>query len=226
MVVTIPDVLTREELAAVRELLAAAPWGAGISAGPQARLVKRNLQVPAEAAQLPALREMVGRALNRCSLFMTAALPFKLLPPNFNRYTPDNPTYGFHIDNTLRPLPDGDWLRTDLSATIFLSEPDEYEGGELTIDDHYGLHRAKLPAGSLILYPSGSLHEVSPVVKGERLACYLFLQSLVRNNERRRLLFEMDMSLMTLREQLGDGHPELVKLTGTYHNLLRHWAEC
>lgn len=225
MVVTIDEVLTREELAAIRQLLAGASWASGLSAGAQAARVKNNQQLPEDAAPLRELRLIVMRALNRSKLLLSAALPNKILPPNFNRYTGATNTYGRHADNTLRSLPDGSWLRTDISATLFLSDPESYEGGELAIEDLYGEHRIKLPAGSLVLYPSGSLHEVKPVIRGERLACYFFMQSLVKDNESRRQLFEMDMALIALRQKLGDADPQLLRLTALYNNLLRRWTE-
>jgi PKHD-type hydroxylase len=226
VVIVLDDILTAEELAAIRGLLAGAVWATGQSAGAQAARVKNNEQLPEEAPQLRELRMLVMRALNRSPLLISAALPNKILPPNFNRYRGATNTYGWHVDNTVRNLSDGSWLRTDLSATLFLSAPDEYEGGELAIEDLYGEHRIKLPAGSLVLYPSGSVHEVKPVTRGERLACYFFLQSLVKDNEVRRQLYEMDMALLALREQLGDAHPQLVRLTAVYHNMLRKWTEC
>lgn len=226
MVVTIDHVLNPEELAAIRGQLAEAVWAEGVSAGPQALLAKRNQQLPEDSEILRDLRILVMRALNRSHLLVTAALPFKIMPPNFNRYTGETNRYGLHTDSTLRPLPDGSYLRTDISATLFLSEPDEYDGGELSIEDTYGRHRVKLAAGSLVVYPSGSIHEVTPVTGGERLACYMFMQSLVKDQESRRHLFEMDMALMALRERYGDDDPQLVQLTGLYNNLLRRWSEC
>lgn len=226
MLVCLPDLLTPDELAALRRGLADAPWGAQLSAGPQAREVKHNLQLPEDAPVLRELRLTVMRALNRSSLLMSAVLPYKIVPPNFNRYTPEHPSYGPHTDSSLRWLPDGSCLRTDVSATLFLSEPSDYEGGELCIADTYGDHTVKLPAGHLVVYPSGSLHEVRPVTRGERLACYLFMQSVVKDTECRRQLYEMDLALMALRARLGEADPELVKLTGSYGNLLRRWSEC
>ena len=221
MIVTIDHILSAEELAEIRQRLAGAAWATGVSAGVQARMVKDNQQLPEDSPLLPELR-----ALNRSSLLLTAALPHKILPPNFNRYTPEFPRYGLHTDSTLRPLPDGSWLRTDISATLFLSDPGEYEGGELVIEDIYGRHQVKLPAGSLVLYPSGSIHEVTPVTRGERLACYMFMQSLVKDTESRRHLFEMDMALISLRHRYGNDDVDLVRLTGLYNNLLRRWSEC
>lgn len=224
MVVTIDNVLTPDELSAIRKQLAGADWATGLSAGTQAALVKKNQQLPEDAPQLRELRRIVMRALNRSPMLVSTTLPNKILPPNFNRYGGEASSYGWHVDNTLRSLPDGSWLRTDISATLFLSEPEEYEGGELSIEDTYGQHLVKLKAGALIVYPSGSIHEVRPVTKGERLACYLFMQSLVRNAEDRRLLYEMDMALLKLRKEVGETQP-VVHLTATYHNLLRRWAD-
>lgn len=226
MVVCIPDVLTAQELADLRAQLAQAPWGSGLSAGPQARAAKRNLQVPEDAPQLRALRLTVMRALNRSPLVLSAALPLKILPPSFNRYTVEHPSYGRHTDSTLRWLPDGSGLRTDVSGTLFLSAPQEYDGGELAIEDLYGEHRIKLPPGHLVLYPSGSIHEVRPVTRGERRACYLFIQSVVKDAECRRHLYEMDLALMALRARYGETDADIVRLTGLYNNLLRRWAEC
>ncbi|MCA1926754.1 MAG: Fe2+-dependent dioxygenase, partial [Thiobacillus sp.] len=183
MVVTIDKVLTPDELAAIRQRLAGANWATGLSAGAQAALVKKNQQLPEDAPQLHELRLLVMRALNRSPVLLSAALPNKILPPNFNRYSGDTNTYGWHADNTLRNLPDGSWLRTDVSATLFLTEPADYDGGELAIEDTYGEQRIKLAAGSLVVYPSGSIHEVKPVTRGERLACYFFMQSLVKDTE-------------------------------------------
>ncbi|MCL7930621.1 Fe2+-dependent dioxygenase [Halomonas llamarensis] len=226
MIVSFDNVLTPEELAAMRRQLHGAEWARGISAGPQAKQVKKNLQIPESSDVLRDLRMQVMRALNRTPEIMSAVMPFKIIPPNFNRYTIEDSHYGKHIDSTLRALPDGSYLRTDVSATLFLSDPEEYEGGELKIIDTFGEQSVKLSAGSLVAYPSGSLHEVTPVTKGERLGCYMFMQSLIRDTEKRRLLYEMDNSLRRLRAEQGEAHEELVALTGTYNNLVRMWSEC
>lgn len=226
MIVSFENILTPEELAAVRRQLHSAEWARGISAGPQAKQVKKNLQIPESSEVLRELRVVVMRALNRTPELMSAVMPFKIIPPNFNRYTVDDSHYGKHVDSTLRSLPDGSYLRTDVSATLFLSDPDEYEGGELKVIDTFGEQTVKLPAGSLVAYPSGSLHEVTPVTKGGRLGCYMFMQSLIRDTERRRLLYEMDNALRRLRAEQGEAHQELVALTGTYNNLVRMWSEC
>jgi PKHD-type hydroxylase len=226
VVVTLNNILALDELAVIRSQLVGAPWTTGLSAGPQALLAKKNEQLPEDFAGLPELRRLVMRALNRSPLLLSATLPFKVVPPNFNRYTPEHNQYGWHTDSTLRYLPDGSVLRTDISATLFLSDPADYDGGELQIEDTYGTQRIKLAAGSLVVYPSGSIHEVTPVTRGERLACYLFIQSVVKDAECRRLLYEMDLNLMDLRQRCGDADPALVRLTGLYNNLLRRWSEC
>ncbi len=226
MVVTIDNVLTADELVVIRQQLAGATWATGLSAGAQAALVKKNQQLPENAPQLRELRLIVMRALNRSPQLISAVLPNKILPPNFNRYSGDTNTYGWHADNTLRNLPDGSWLRTDVSATLFISDPADYDGGELRIEDSVGEQHIKLAAGSLVVYPSGSIHEVSPVTRGERLACYFFMQSLVKDSESRRQLYDMDRALIALRATLGDGDPHLVRLTALYNNLLRKWTDC
>lgn len=225
MMILIEEVLAAEDLQRLRTLAAQAPWQTGLSAGPQAKAVKHNLQVPEGWEGLREMRQIVLRALNRHPLLLSAALPLKVLPPNFNRYTPEHPSYGWHIDGTVRWLPDGSALRTDLSATVFLSDPAEYEGGELVIREPLGARAIRGARGSVVVYPSGLLHEVTPVTRGERLACYLFMQSMVRDPEQRRLLHEMDLALIKLRTRLGEADAQLVALTGTYHNLLRRWTE-
>ena len=226
MIVSFDNVLTSDELAAMRRQLLDADWERGISAGPQARLVKKNLQISENSEVLRGLRILVMRALNRTPEVMSAIMPLKIIPPNFNRYTVDDSHYGKHIDSTVRPLPDGSYLRTDVSATLFLSDPEEYDGGELKITDTFGEQTIKLPAGSLVAYPSGSLHEVTPVTRGNRMGCYMFMQSLIRDTEKRRLLYEMDNALRRLRTKQGEDQAELVELTGTYNNLVRLWSEC
>ena len=226
MLVTIENVLNADELENVRALLARADWATGQSAGSQARLAKNNLQIPEGSELLRDLRVLVMRALNKSSRLISAALPYKILPPNFNRYTGSTNSYGLHTDSTLRYLPDGSALRTDISATLFLSNPSDYDGGELVVEDTYGEHRVKLNAGSLVVYPSGSMHAVAPVTRGERLACYMFMQSMVKDVECRRMLFQMDESLIKLRQEYGEANPELIRLTGLYNNLLRRWTDC
>lgn len=227
MLLTIDNVLTADELARARALIADSHWADGnLTAGTQAATVKRNQQLPEDAPHLPALRALVLDALGRNALFFTAALPLKVLPPFFNRYAGDSNTYGAHVDNAMRRVPGGDggYVRADVSATLFLSDPADYDGGELTINDTFGRHSVKLAAGSLVMYPSASVHEVTPVTRGARVSCFMFMQSMVRDPLRRRLLFDMDMALLQLRQQLGET-PPVVTLTGTYHNLLRQWAD-
>lgn len=226
MLITIDNVLTAEELALGRQLLGEAQWASGqITAGTQAAVAKNNLQLPEHSPQLALLRQMVLGALNRNAMFFTAALPLKILPPFFNCYSGDSNYYGYHTDNAMRAMPDGSgYVRADVSATLFFSEPDEYEGGLLTIEDTFGAHGLKLKAGSMVVYPSSSIHQVSPVTAGQRLACFMFMQSMVRDPGQRRTLFDMDMALLQLREQYGEIDP-VVRLTGTYHNLLRRWAD-
>jgi PKHD-type hydroxylase len=227
MLVTIDNVLTQDELAAMRDLLARSQWANGaITAGPQAAQAKNNLQLPEGAEHLTALRQHVLNALNRDPIFFAAALPLKILPPFFNRYAGGTNSYGFHTDNAMRLAPgsSGAYVRADISATLFLSDPEDYEGGVLTIEDTFGTHGIKLKAGSLVIYPSSSIHAVTPVTKGERVACFMFIQSMVRDAEQRRLLYDMDMSLLKLRHEVGETDA-IIRLTGTYHNLLRRWAE-
>ena len=227
MLITIDNVLNGDELAAARDLLAASRWGSGLdTAGTQAAQVKNNQQVPEGSEQLPALRRLVLQALNRAPLFFTAALPLKILPPFFNRYSGATNAYGFHADNAMRMVPGqpGSYVRSDVSATLFLSDPADYDGGVLTIEDTFGTHGVKLAAGSLVIYPSSSTHAVAPVTRGERVACFMFIQSMVRDPGRRRLLYDMDMALLELRKEMGETDA-VVRLTATYHNLLRMWSE-
>jgi len=226
MLLQIPQVLNTQELAQVKTLLADADWVDGrVTAGLQAATVKNNQQLPEQAAQMATLRKIVLTALNRNPLFFSAALPLKILPPFFNRYVGETNAYGFHVDNAMRMMPDGSgYVRADVSATLFLSEPDEYDGGELVIDDTFGTHGIKLPAGSIVVYPSSSVHQVTPVTRGQRLACFMFIQSMVRDPVKRRLLYDMDMSLVDLRANVGEIE-SVIQLTGTYHNLLRRWTE-
>ena len=226
MLVLIDDVLTPAELATARDLLAHSRWAHGnITAGTQSAQVKNNQQLPEDAEHLPALRRIMLGALNRNALFFTAVLPQRIFPPLFNRYAGATNAFGNHVDNAMRPLPDGSgYLRTDVSATLFLSEPAEYDGGELVIEDTYGAQVVKPAAGSMVVYPSTSVHQVMPVTRGERLACFMWMQSMVRDTGQRRLLYEMDMALLQLRQAHGDSDP-VIRLTGIYHNLLRGWAD-
>jgi len=225
LLLTLPDVLLKEELTTIRGLLKQAQWIDGRStAGTQAAQVKNNQQLAEQDPLLAQIRRIVMQALHRDPLFFSAVLPDKILPPFVNRYVGATNHYGFHVDNAMRSMPDGSArVRADVSATLFLNEPDEYEGGELVVQDVFGDQRIKLKAGSIVIYPSSSVHAVTPVTGGERLASFMFIQSMVRDAAHRRMLFDMDMALVRLRQQHGET-PEVVQLTGIYHNLLRQWA--
>lgn len=224
MLLEIPDVLGPEQVQRLRAELLAADWVDGrVTAGYQSAQAKHNRQLPESSLAAQRVGAEILRALQQSPLFMSAALPQRVFPPLFNRYE-GGEHFGNHVDNALRYLPEGGQIRTDLSATLFFSAPEEYEGGELCIDDTYGMHQVKLPAGSLILYPSTSLHRVLPVTGGCRLCSFFWLQSLVRDDGQRTLLFDFDMSIQRLREEMGD-NDAIVAQTGIYHNLLRRWAE-
>jgi PKHD-type hydroxylase len=225
MLLRIPQVLDAAALQRAQALLAGAEWVDGrASAGPQAAQVKRNQQLDPAGDTATALRALVLQALEEHPLFFSAALPKRVLPPWFNRYAGEANTYGDHVDQAIRYGSSGERVRTDLSCTLFLSAPDAYEGGELVIEHGFGSERIKLPAGDLLLYPGTSVHRVEPVRRGERLASFFWVESMVRRDDQRQLLFDMDMALMRLRGQHGES-AELVQLTGTYHNLLRQWAD-
>ena len=226
MLLRVPEVLSPAELARCRAIVEGADWADGkITAGTQSEQVKNNRQLPEDAPASHAARAVVLDALGRSALFITGALPKKTYPPLFNRYDGASNAFGNHVDNSVRTSPvTGAWVRTDLSATLFLSEPAEYDGGELVIEDTFGSQSVKLAAGDLILYPASSVHRVEPVTRGCRLASFFWVESMVRDDAQRRLLFDLDMSILTLRGTDGDT-PPVVKLTGCYHNLLRMWAD-
>jgi PKHD-type hydroxylase len=226
MLIQIPEVLAAAEIAEVRRLIDRAEWIDGkVTSGAQAALAKRNRQLPEDSAAAKKAGEVVLDALGRNSLFMAAALPAKVWPPLFNRYG-GGEQFGMHVDNAVRIKRGGvERLRSDLSATLFLSGPDEYEGGELTVEDTYGAHSVKLAAGDVILYPASSLHYVTPVTSGERVASFFWVQSMIRDDAQRRVLFDLDIAVQRLAGELGQAHASVVALTGTYHNLLRMWAE-
>lgn len=224
MMLQVPEVLTADEVAQVRERILGETWVDGsVTAGHQSTLAKNNRQLPEDSAAARWAGDLILNKLERHPLFVTAALPARVFPPLFNRYGVGE-TFGDHVDNAIRMTRDGR-IRTDLSATLFLSEPEDYEGGELTVDDTYGVHQVKLSAGDLILYPGSSLHRVEAVTKGERLASFFWIQSLVRDEGRRTLLFDMDLAIRGVAEGLGHGDRSVISLTGAYHNLLRMWAE-
>ena len=225
MLLHIPQVLSKAEVAALRTELAAHDWVDGArTSGAQAAQLKHNLQFPADSPAFAGLSQRVADALARHPLFVSAALPRHMLPPMFNCYRGGG-QYGNHVDNALqRDRFSGVQVRTDVSTTVFLSEPEEYEGGELIVEDTYGEHEVKLSAGDAIVYPSTSLHRVEPVTEGARIAAFLWTQSWVRDAWQRKMLFDLDMTILKLRGQLGDSE-EVLSLTSHYHNLLRQWGE-
>jgi PKHD-type hydroxylase len=226
MLLHVRQVLTPDELREARALLADAPWTDGrLTAGEQSARAKRNQQLPEAEPCAVRVRELVLRGLDRHATFFSAALPRRISPPLFNRYGGEANRFGNHVDGAVRYLRDGTGVRTDLSCTLFLSDPEDYDGGELVIDDTYGEQRVKLPAGDLVLYPGTSVHRVEPVRRGFRVGAYFWVQSMVRSDEARRLLYDMDRSLMHLRSTVGETDPGVIGLTGTYHNLLRMWVE-
>ncbi|WP_127996012.1 Fe2+-dependent dioxygenase [Piscinibacter defluvii] len=225
MLLEIADLLDAAGLARARALLEAGDWVDGReTAGPQAARVKHNQQLAPRGEAARALQALVLEALGRHAGFFSAALPKRVLPPFFNRYRGDGSHYGNHVDQAVRFAPDGTRVRCDVSCTVFLSDPAEYDGGELVIETDTGARRVKLPAGAAVIYPSGSVHRVEPVTRGARLASFFWIESMVRRPEQRRLLHELDRTLIALRERDPDS-PESVALTGTYHNLLRMWAD-
>lgn len=225
MLLPIPDVLTRDQVNECRKIMQDAPWIDGkVTAGHQSAKAKHNLQLAENSDAAHYMGEMITTALATNLLFMAAALPGKIFPPLFNCYQ-GGQSFGTHVDNAIRRIPGTpERIRTDLSCTLFLSDPDEYEGGELVVEDTYGTHQVKLPAGHMILYPSTSLHHVIAVTRGARLASFFWLQSMIRQDSRRSLLFDLDMSIQQLTQATPE-HPALIQLTGVYHNLLREWAE-
>jgi PKHD-type hydroxylase len=226
MMLQIPGVLGKDEVARLRGLIDAADWVDGnVTSGFQSGLAKRNRQLPEDSAAAREAGAAILAALERHPLFVAGALPARIFPPLFNRYG-EGETFGDHVDNAIRASRDGAVrIRTDLSATLFLSEPEDYDGGELTVDDTYGVHQVKLAAGDMILYPASSLHRVEAVTRGERVSSFFWIQSLVREDARRTLLLDMDMAIQRAAQSLGQGDPAVVSLTGAYHNLLRMWAE-
>lgn len=225
MLLHIPDVLDREQVLAMRAALEAASWTDGReTVGVQGARVKQNQQLPEADPVRRQLGQVVLSALASSPLYHAAALPLRTLPPRFNRYRGGG-HYGFHVDGAVMALaPGSGQLRSDISCTLFLSEPQDYDGGELVVSDTYGEHEVKLPAGDLIVYPSSSLHRVQAVTRGTRLASFFWVQSLIRDDSRRRLLFELDSSIQRLT-RTGADTETVLQLTGIYHNLLRQWAE-
>lgn len=225
MLLILPQLLDQSELAQARAALATAPWADGrVSAGPQAAQVKNNEQLPADCDAAHAVGAMVLKALDRSPQFLAAALPRKVFPPRINRYSGGANYYGRHVDSAIRFTEGGVRVRTDISCTVFLTDPDDYAGGELTVYEAGTTRRIKLPAGHAVLYSGTHVHEVTPVTRGTRLAAFFWIESMVRGDAQRRLLHEFDLALTSLRESAGESDTT-VALTGTYHNLLRMWAD-
>ena len=225
MLLQIPGVLAAQELAHSQRLLEHAEWIDGrVTAGHQSVQVKHNSQLAEDSEAARELGKVVLGAVSRSSLFISAALPNRIFPPLFNCYEIGD-GFGTHVDNAIRIAgPSGVRVRTDVSATLFLSDPADYDGGELIVEDTYGTHSVKLPAGSLVLYPASSLHHVRPITRGRRIASFFWIQSMVRDDGQRALLFDLDNAIRRLGAD-HPSHPSLVQLTGVYHNLLRSWAE-
>lgn len=225
MMLHVPNVLTLDQVADLRRRLDATDWVDGReTVGPQGALVKRNRQLPESSPVSRELGAIVLNALAAQPLYFSAALPLRTVPPLFNRYE-GGEHYGDHIDGSVRSVPGTNLrLRTDVSCTLFLTQPEDYDGGELVVVDSYGTHEVKLPAGDLIVYPASSVHRVEPVTRGARVCSFFWVQSMVRDDWRRSMLFELDRNIQSLRQRVGDG-PEIVGLTGHYHNLLRQWSD-
>lgn len=224
MLLTIPQVISVEQVRHFRQRLVSADWIDGsVTAGYQGSRVKQNHQLPENSTVARELGDVILAALERNPLFISAVLPAQVYPPMFNRYA-GGQHFGNHVDNAIRLLPGtGQKIRTDVSATLFLSEPENYDGGELLIEDTYGVQAVKLPAGHMVIYPSTSLHRVNPVTSGERLASFFWVQSLVRDDAQRALLFDIDSAIQKLHQTDGDAQA-ILHLTGSYHNLLRMWS--
>lgn len=226
MMLAIPDVLDASGVARLRELIDAGNWEDGnATSGHQAALAKRNRQLPEDSAEAKQAGRIVLDALGASPLFIAAALPLKIFPPLFNRYE-GGESFGTHVDNAVRIHRASEFrVRSDLSATLFLEPPEAYEGGELIVEDNLGAHEVKLPAGHLLLYPASSLHRVAPVTKGARVASFFWIQSMVRDDGARTLLFDLDQSIQAIAAERGQADREVIRLTGIYHNLLRRWAD-
>ena len=225
MIIAIPNVLTAAQVTETRQLLESTQWVDGrITAGHQSARAKDNQQLSEDSPLARKLGETIVGALERNPLFVSAALPARIFPPLFNRYTAGH-SFGIHVDNAVRQIRGTPHrVRTDLSATLFLSAPDEYDGGELIVEDTYGPHSIKLPAGHMVLYPASSLHKVQPITRGARIASFFWIQSMVRSDADRSLLFDLDLAIQGLNREHAE-HPTAIQLTGVYHNLLRRWAE-
>ena len=225
MLLHIPEVFSKDEVARLRTILDAGPWSDGnVTSGHQSARAKNNAQLPQDSAAAKEVGALIEQALQANPLFVSAALPHTIFPPLFNRYE-GGQAFGAHVDNAIRVHPSGLRIRSDLSATLFLSEPEDYDGGELIIEDAYGPQTVKLPAGDMVLYPSKSLHRVTPVTRGTRVSSFMWLQSLVRDDAARETLFQLDVATQRVTIDKGPQDQAVIELTGVYHNLLRRWAE-
>jgi PKHD-type hydroxylase len=226
LLVHVPSVLSAEEVAYCRQVLETSPWVDGkVTAGEQAAKAKRNLQIPEGSDEARTLGDLILRALARNPLFNAAALPFRVLPPMFNRYDVGM-GFGAHVDGAIRAIPGANMrMRADVSSTLFLTAPDDYDGGELVIEDTYGSHSVKLPAGDMIVYPATSLHRVEPITRGSRWSSFFWTQSIVKDDGLRSLLYDLDLSIIQVRQELSDESRAVIGLTSCYHNLLRRWSE-
>jgi PKHD-type hydroxylase len=225
VLIAIPEVLTSEQVAHARRIFEAADWTDGrVTAGHQSARAKDNRQIPENHPSARQIGDMILDALGQNALFISAALPHRVFPPLFNSYS-GGQSFGTHVDNAVRSVPGtSQRIRTDLSATLFFTHPEEYDGGELIVEDTYGTHSVKLPAGHMILYPATSLHHVRPVTRGTRISSFFWIQSMIRDDGRRSLLFDLDVAIQRLNRDVPD-HPSAVQFTGVYHNMLRQWAE-
>ncbi|MBB6424616.1 Fe2+-dependent dioxygenase [Sphingopyxis sp. JAI128] len=226
MLIAVPDLLSVAEVAEVRTIIDAAEWIDGnATSGHQAALAKNNEQLPEDGKAARQAGRLILEALGRSPIFFASALPLRIYPPLFNRYGPGQ-EFDTHVDNAIRIKRGSEFrIRSDLSITVFLEAPDAYDGGELLVEDHYGVQRVKLPAGHAVVYPSSSLHRVTPITRGRRVASFFWLQSMVRNAEERRTLFDLDRAVQRLTGELGGKDRSVIELTGVYHNLLRLWAD-
>lgn len=226
MLIAVPDLLSAAELADIRAIIDAAEWIDGnATSGHQAALAKNNEQLPEDGEAARQAGRLILEALGRSPIFFAAALPLRIYPPLFNRYGAGQ-EFDTHVDNAIRIKRGSDFrIRSDLSITVFLEAPEDYDGGELLVEDHYGVQRVKLPAGHAVVYPSSSLHRVTPITRGRRVASFFWLQSMVRSAEERRTLFDLDRAVQRLTGELGGKNRSVIELTGVYHNLLRLWAD-
>lgn len=226
MLIAVPDLLSADDLAEIRAIIDAADWIDGnATSGHQAALAKNNEQLPEDGDAAKRAGRLILEALGRSPVFFASALPLKIFPPLFNRYGPGQ-EFDTHVDNAIRIKRGSEFrMRSDLSITLFLEAPENYDGGELLVEDHYGVQRVKLPAGHAVVYPSSSLHRVTPITRGQRVASFFWLQSMVRDAEERRTLFDLDRAVQRLTDQLGGKDRSVIELTGVYHNLLRLWAD-